>query len=180
MTYGRLLMTELRAPLAPPLGPLPTGRTAAPTTRLRSGRHPVTWPLAAPTRDTLRHGTSGGQWLGPRPHHAGNTRAAHTPNRWLKFLHEHRRAAWSNFSCPRRAIELPRNFAQLVAVMHGCSPLGQIQWSNPWSNPLEIVLKVDCGSCTGYVPVPIQKLGFICRSVLVWFSSKFQHHRNSI
>ena len=88
MTYGRLLMTELRAPLAPPLGPLPTGRTAAPTTRLRSGRHPVTWPLAAPTRDTLRHGTSGGQWLGPRPHHAGNTRAAHTPNRWLKFLHE--------------------------------------------------------------------------------------------
>ena len=81
-------MAQFRAPLAPLLGPLPTGHTAAPTTRLRSGRHPVTWPLAAPTRDTLRHGTSGGQWLGPRPHHAGNTRAAHTPNRWLKFLHE--------------------------------------------------------------------------------------------
>ena len=84
-------MAQFRAPLAPLLGPLPTGHTAAPTTRLRSGRRPGTRQLAAPTHDTLRRGTSGGRWLGPRPHHAGNTRAAHTPNRWLKFLHEPRR-----------------------------------------------------------------------------------------
>ena len=75
MTYGILLMTELTAPLdrCCLAHALPIGHTAAPTTRLRSGRRPVTRPLAASTRDTMRRGTSGSRWLGPRPYHAGNT-----------------------------------------------------------------------------------------------------------